>query len=63
VPDINFIAATLYFDNNSTGYIINSWSTGRRVFEVEIHAPNIYVQAEHENNAYLYADGDYIGKH
>ena len=61
VPDINFISATLYFENGSTGYLINSWSSGKRVFEVEIHAPGIYVTAEHENKAMLFADGDLNG--
>ncbi len=61
VPDINFISATLHFDNGSTGYLINSWSSGRRIFAVEMHAPNICVEAEHETKGYLYADGDTAG--
>lgn len=61
VPDINYISATLHFDNGSTGYLINSWSSGRRIFAVEMHAPNICVEAEHEGKGYLYADGDTTG--
>lgn len=61
VPDINFISATLHFDNGATGFLINSWSSGRRIFAVEMHAPNICVEAEHENKGYLYADGDTAG--
>lgn len=61
VPDINYISATLEFDNGSLGYLINSWSSGRRIFHVEMHAPNICVEAEHENKAYMYADGDTTG--
>lgn len=61
VPDINFISATLQFDNGSTGYLINSWSSGRRIFEVEMHAPNICAEAEHETKGYIYADGDTKG--
>ncbi|MFC5653794.1 Gfo/Idh/MocA family protein [Paenibacillus solisilvae] len=61
VPDINFISATLHFDNGATGYLINSWSSGRRIFAVEMHAPNICVEAEHEGKGYLYADGDTTG--
>lgn len=61
VSDINFISATLHFNNGSTGYLINSWSSGRRIFAVEMHAPNICVEAEHENKAYLYTDGDIKG--
>jgi virulence factor len=61
VPDINFISATIHFDNGSTGYLINSWSSGRRVFSVEMHAPNICAEAEHEGKGYLYANGDTKG--
>ncbi len=61
VPDINFISATLYFDNGSTGYLINSWCSGKRVFEVEMHAPGIYVTAEHEEKAKMFIDGDVKG--
>lgn len=61
VPDINFISATLYFDNGSVGYFINSWSSGRRIFAIEMHAPNICVEAEHEGKARVYADGDTKG--
>lgn len=61
VPDINFISATLHFDNGSTGTLINSWSSGRRIFAVEMHAPNICAEAEHEVGGALYADGDTTG--
>jgi virulence factor len=62
VPDINWIGATLYFDNESVGYLLNSWVSGRRVFRVEMHAPGIAVDAEVEGAAWVYADGDYDGK-
>jgi predicted dehydrogenase len=61
VPDINFISATLEFDNGATGFIVNSWSSGKRIFAVEMHAPGIYAEAEHEGKGYLYADGDVQG--
>lgn len=61
VHDINFISATLHFDNGSTGYLINSWSTGKRIFSVEMHAPNIYAEVEHEIGGRIYADGDTVG--
>jgi hypothetical protein len=60
-PDINWISATIHFDNGSTGFVINSWVSGRRVFRVQMHAPGIYTDAEVENKARLYADGDYEG--
>ena len=60
-PDINFISAVLHFDNGATGFMINSWSSGRRIFAVEMHAPGICVEAEHEGKGILYADGDTKG--
>ncbi len=60
-PDINFFTAMLEFDNGSTGVLLNSWTSGRRIFAVEIHAPGICVEAEHEVAAYVYADGDTRG--
>ena len=48
VPDINFIAATLHFDNGATGIMLNSWTSGRRIFAVEMHTPGICAEAEHE---------------
>ena len=62
VPDINWIGATLHFDNGSTCYIINSWASGRRVFRVQMHASGINTDAEIEGKAFLYADGDYNGR-
>ena len=59
--DINFIMALLHFDNGTIGILQNSWTSGRRVFRVEMHAPNICAEAEHEGKGYLYADGDYSG--
>ncbi|MGE5530889.1 MAG: Gfo/Idh/MocA family protein, partial [Bacteroidota bacterium] len=41
VPDLNFISAIIEFDNGSTGVMMNSWTSGRRTFRVEMHAPNI----------------------
>jgi predicted dehydrogenase len=61
VPDINFIAALLHFDNGATGVLLNSWTSGRRIFRVEMHAPGICAEAEHEGKGILYADGDTQG--
>lgn len=58
VPDINFIAATIHFDSGAMGIMLNSWTSGRRVFRVQMHAPGICAEAEHEGKGYLYADGD-----
>lgn len=61
VPDINFITALLHFDNGATGLLLNSWTSGRRIFRVEMHAPGICAEAEHEGQGTLYADGDTQG--
>lgn len=61
-PDINWISAMLHFDNGSTCSIINSWSSGRRVFRVQMHSPGGYADAEVEGKAYLYLNGDYEGE-
>ena len=61
-PDINWIGVTLHFDNGSTCFVINSWSSGRRVFRVQMHSPGGYTDAEIEGKAYLYLDGDYEGE-
>ena len=58
VPDINFFSVLLAFDNGATGVMLNSWTSGRRIFAVEMHAPGICAEAEHEGKGYLYADGD-----
>ena len=60
-PDINWIGAMLHFDNGATGFVINSWTSGRRVFRVQMHAPSVYVDAEVEGTARLYAGGDHEG--
>lgn len=62
VPDINWITATIQFDNDSTGVLINSWSSGRRIFRVQLHAPAIACDADPEAVAHVYADGDSEGK-
>jgi len=61
VPDINFITATFHFDSGATGLMINSWTSGRRIFDVEIHAPGICAEANPEGRGVLYADGDTSG--
>ncbi len=60
-PDMNFFSALLEFDSGATGILMNSWTSGRRIFAVEMHAPGICAEAEHEGKGYLYADGDTRG--
>jgi predicted dehydrogenase len=61
VPDVNFLAVLLRFDNGATGVLLNSWSSGRRIFRVQMHAPRVCAEAEHEGKGALYADGDTHG--
>lgn len=61
VPDINWIGATLYFDNGSSCNVTGNWTSGRRIFRVNLHAQGICAEAELEKEAYVYADGDVNG--
>ncbi len=61
VPDINWIGASLYFDNGSSCYVVGNWTSGRRIFRVNMHAPGICGEVELEKEGYVYADGDYNG--
>jgi predicted dehydrogenase len=56
--DINFIMAQLTFANGCVGHMLTNWSTGKRIFSVEMHAPEIFAEAEHEAKGYIYADGN-----
>jgi predicted dehydrogenase len=62
VPDINLVMALLRFDNGATGVLMNTWTSGRRIFRVEMHAPGIYGEAEVEGKGLLHADGDVKGQ-
>jgi len=61
VHDINFISAMLHFDTGATGLLVNSWTSGRRVFRVQMHAPGICAEGNPEAEGHLYADGDTEG--
>lgn len=63
VPDINFIQATLTFDTGAVGVLLASWSSGRRIFSIEMHAPGICAEIDPEGTSVLYADGDTSGVH
>jgi len=60
-PNLNFFAVLLRFDNDSTGVLLSSWTSGRRIFRVQMHAPGICAEAEHEKRGVLYTDGDTNG--
>jgi len=61
VPDLNFLSALLEFDTGAVGVLLNSWTSGRRIFSIEMHAPGICAHAEHEGKGCLHADGDTAG--
>jgi len=56
-PDVNFIGAMLHFDNGATGVMLANWTSGKRLFSVEMHAPGIFVEADPEGKGRVYADG------
>jgi predicted dehydrogenase len=60
--DINFIMAQLSFANGTVGHLMNNWSSGKRIFAVEMHAPGIFAEAEHETKGRLYTDGNLTPK-
>ncbi|MGB8492529.1 MAG: hypothetical protein WCE64_15855, partial [Bacteroidales bacterium] len=62
VPDINWIGSTLYFENGTTCFVIGNWTSGRRIFRVNMHAPGICAEVEVEKEAFLYEDGNYEGE-
>jgi len=59
--DINFISAVLHFENGAVGHLINSWSSGKRIFAVEMHSQGAFAEVEHETKGYLYTDGNLNG--
>ncbi len=61
-PDINFISALLEFESGATGVMVLSWTSGRRVFRVQMHGPGICADADPESMGVLFADGDTVGE-
>ena len=59
--DINYIMAQLTFENGVIGHLMNNWTSGKRIFSVEMHAPGIFAEVELEINGYIYKDGDLTG--
>ena len=62
VPDINWIGATLHFDNGSTCYVVCNWASGRRVFRTQMHVARGYADVEVEAEAKVYLDNNYQGE-
>ncbi|MCP8937410.1 Gfo/Idh/MocA family oxidoreductase [Alsobacter sp. SYSU M60028] len=62
VPDINFITATLHFDNGAVCNVVCNWASGRRVFRTQIHVRGGYADIELEAEARIYLDNDYAGE-
>jgi hypothetical protein len=56
--EINFIMAQLTLANGCGGHLMNNWSSGKRIFAGEMHAPGIVVEAEQETRGYMYTDGN-----
>jgi virulence factor len=53
VGDVNFIAALLEFDSGATGVLLNSWTSGRRTFGVEVHGPGVAAEGDLEREAVI----------
>jgi len=62
VHDLNVHLALIRFDSGATGVLLNNWSSGRRIFDIEMHAPGICAEAELEVEGRLYVDGDTVGE-
>lgn len=61
-PDINWIFAALHFDNGSSGIMLTTWTSGRRIFRVQMHSQGLCVDADPEAEARLYEDNDPTGE-
>jgi len=60
-PDINWLTATLHFDNGSVGVLVNSWCSGRRLFRVELHSRGVFAEVDPENEARVFVEGNSDG--
>ncbi|QGN32243.1 Gfo/Idh/MocA family protein [Microlunatus sp. Gsoil 973] len=60
-PDINFFSAQLIFDTGATGILINSWTSGRRAFQVQLHVPGGCAELDLEGTGRIFTDGDAEG--
>lgn len=61
-PDINFFSAQLVFDTGATGLLVNSWTSGRRSFSVQLHVPGGCAELDLEGVGHIYTDGDTLGE-
>jgi predicted dehydrogenase len=61
MPDINLVLAILEFDSGAVGVLSGNWYSGRRIFDIDMHAPGICAEADLEGKGYLYADNDTQG--
>lgn len=62
VPDQNLHLAVIGFDNGSSGVLLTSFCTGRRVFRFEMHAPGISAEADEDGPYMVYDDGSVEGR-
>jgi predicted dehydrogenase len=60
-PDINFFSAQLVFDTGAVGLLVNSWTSGRRIFRVDLHAPGACAELDLEGDGYIYVNGSTSG--
>ena len=60
-PDINWLTATLHFDNGGVGVLVNSWCSGRRLFRVELHSSGVFAEVDPEREARVFVEGNANG--
>ncbi|MBO0813107.1 MAG: hypothetical protein J2P23_13830 [Microlunatus sp.] len=60
-PDINFFSAQLVFDTGAIGILINSWTSGRRAFNVQLHVPGGCAELDLEGTGRIFTAGDTEG--
>jgi len=61
-PDLNFFTVLLRFSTGATGVWMSNWTSGRRIFRVEMHSTGILADADPEGVGHVYADGDTKGE-
>ena len=58
----NSFNALLEFENGAVGMLLANWVTGKRIFQVEMHAKGISAFAEPDDKAVIYKDNEEKGE-
>lgn len=60
-PDVNFFSAQITFSTGAIGCLVNSWTSGRRSFSVQVHVPGAAAELDLEGEGRVYLEGDTTG--